>query len=388
MKKVLFLLVMSCVLILTSCSGKLEARNNDVSENSTTEKDTGYYDALSAEQVEYLNTYCFMDEDEIDTCTYDELAGIFLGTGMELYNKTSGILRNGVTYYLYETNPEVAPENYGKYYFNIVKDGDSAMITIEEAYEIRDKELDIRVDDYLNYEYYMEGYETSEGYTKYEMYLPIADYYKNVYVAIYFREYEDGKVTMDVPRLKYINESDEEHNGETYYFYLDDYRRDYKFSYIDEDGFMILPSEYVFGGVSWNSVTDSSLIIDFCKYTDDYYYLNESFKIYKVDGEKEILVGEYDTDDSDDDYGLNLLSSENPEDSFIKKIWNKITSIFSDKKEEYNANGDGITGVVLGLNVDLTLATGGEELEPGTYLIKFGINKENYLYIEDEFVVK
>jgi len=151
---------------------------------------------------------------------------------------------------------------------------------------------------------------------------------------------------------------------------------------------MILPSEYAFGGVSWNSVTDSSLIIDFCKYTDDYYYLNESFKIYKVDGQNETLVGEYDTDDSNDDYGLNQLSGVNPEDSFIKKIWSRIKNIFSDKEEEYNANSDGITGVVLGLNVDLTLATGGEALEPGTYLIKFGVDKENYLYIEDEFVVK
>jgi len=380
-KKIRFFLLMICGIILTGCGNK--GNSSDL-----TEAETGFYDTLSAEQVEYLQTYCFMEEDEINACTYDELAGIFLGTGMELYNKTSGILRNGVTYYLYDTNPEVASENYGKYYFNIVSDDDSAMITIDEAYKIRDKELDIRVDDYLVYEYYLEAYETGEKYTKYRMYLPIADYYKNVYVAIYFREYEDGKVTMDVPRLKYINESDEEHNGETYYFYLDDYRRDYKFSYIDEDGFMILPSEYAFGGVSWNSVTDSSLIIDFCKYTDDYYYLNESFKIYKVDGQNETLVGEYDTDDSNDDYGLNQLSGENPEDSFIKKIWSRIKNIFSDKEEEYNANSDGITGVVLGLNVDLTLATGGEALEPGTYLIKFGVDKENYLYIEDEFVVK
>ena len=43
MKKVLFLLVTACMLVLTSCSGKLEAGNNDASENSTTEKDTGYY---------------------------------------------------------------------------------------------------------------------------------------------------------------------------------------------------------------------------------------------------------------------------------------------------------------------------------------------------------
>ena len=123
MKKVLFLLVTACMLVLTSCSGKLEAGNNDASENSTTEKDTGYYDTLSAEQVEYLNTYCFMDEYQINRLTYKELADIFLGTGMEiLYNKTSGAYRFGINYYLYETNPEITADQYGSYYATLNND--------------------------------------------------------------------------------------------------------------------------------------------------------------------------------------------------------------------------------------------------------------------------
>ncbi len=357
MKKVLFLLVTACMLVLTSCSGKLEAGNNDASENSTTEKDTGYYDTLSAEQVEYLNTYCFMDEYQINRLTYKELADIFLGTGMEiLYNKTSGAYRFGINYYLYETNPEITADQYGSYYATLNNDEGKNQITIDEAFDIVDKDTEIRLEDFLQYGYIDEVVsEDDDGTEVHDLYLPISDYYKNVYVLVAYREYQDGKVWVSYPKLSYRNET-----VMIFDFYVMDYYRDYVFSCINEEGVVVEPDEYGFGGYLWNTATDSSLVLQYFYHSTKYLNVNESFSVYKItDGNNE-YIGEYNTED-------------------LKE--HVLNSNFEREDKEY-------TGLFSDFSVDLTLATGGEVLEPGTYLIKFGIDKENYLYIEDEFVVK
>ena len=356
-KKIIFLFLSFGLLMLTACSNK-KISGGEITTKSETPSDSGYYDTLTAEQIEYLNTYCFMDEDEINRLTYIELVNIFLGSGLEMYNQTSGVYRFGIKYCLYDTNPEISEESYGSYYSTLGDEEGKQQITIDEAYKIVEKEQNIRLEDFLQYEYIREC-KTEEDDVCYRLYLPVSDY-KNVYVCTSYTEGDDGSIWILYPRFAYKGESD------SYYyvfdFYYRDYYKDYCFSCISDEGEMDFPDEYVYGGYMWGTATDSLLMLEYCYGSKEKVNINKSFSIYKmIDGNEE-LIGEYKTSDS--------LEDKSPG---TKDIDGKNVEFWWDDQFVY---------------LDLTLATNGEKLEPGTYLIKFGIDKENYLYIEDEFVVK
>ena len=117
---------------------------------------------LSAEQLDYLTTQAGLTEDSIALMDYEAINWHLLGTGMELYNKSSGVEVNGITY----------KNESGTDYINAVSESEEP-ITLDEVYAIRDKEADIRLEDFMKYSFEIKVINAEDG--TYAMYVPVKD---------------------------------------------------------------------------------------------------------------------------------------------------------------------------------------------------------------------
>ena len=167
MRKIILMIV--AAFILTACS------NSNVLEETTTEYEKISMDILSKEQIKYLTEEAGYTTDSISNMSYEGVNWHLLGTGLELYNPSSGVEKYGIVY-----NADID--------FDYTSDSDSEKkITMDEVYAIRAKEKNIRVEDMEGYLYDVEMQET--GY--YKLYAPI-DEYVETYLVMAYRINNDG----------------------------------------------------------------------------------------------------------------------------------------------------------------------------------------------------
>ena len=224
---------------------------------------------LSAEQLDYLTTQAGLTEDSIALMDYEAINWHLLGTGMELYNKSSGVEVNGITY----------KNESGTDYINAVSESEEP-ITLDEVYAIRDKEADIRLEDFMKYSFEIKVINAEDG--TYAMYVPVKDY-ENTYVVTAFKESDDGTVKLKVPFLSYVS-SDGTNNT---------FSIDYDKALFDtfyENGDYSIDGK-LFYGIQYSSVTDKSLVLQVFNNTDEEVSIGKGFKIYKLNGtDKELVV--------------------------------------------------------------------------------------------------
>lgn len=224
---------------------------------------------LSAEQLDYLTTQAGLTEDSIALMDYEAINWHLLGTGMELYNKSSGVEVNGITY----------KNESGTDYINAVSESEEP-ITLDEVYAIRDKEADIRLEDFMKYSFEIKVINAEDG--TYAMYVPVKDY-ENTYVVTAFKESDDGTVKLKVPFLSYVS-SDGTNNT---------FSIDYDKALFDtfyENGDYSIDGK-LFYGIQYSSVTDKSLVLQVFNNIDEEVSIGKGFKIYKLNGtDKELVV--------------------------------------------------------------------------------------------------
>jgi hypothetical protein len=263
--KVLLLISILCIL-LTGCGGKKVVDYEDIPE------ETGWYDTLTKEQKDYLIDECGFTQDWINLMSYENINSNLLGTGLELYNPSSGVEVNGI-YYTY--GEEVPKDLYGKYYVTL-KNTSEIEITLEEAIEIRNKEKNIRLEDFLKYKFEIEeGFEGSNMF-----YFPIEGY-EDCDVAMKVVEDKEGNVRMLRPLI--------EHKGCVFSLIYDvELFKAYantkpNYSYDDKVITVLQPT----------SVTPKSMLIKLYNYSNDDITIDASFKLYKFKEDNYVELTEY-----------------------------------------------------------------------------------------------
>lgn len=204
------------------------------------------------------------------------------------------------------------------------------LITISEAKDIRMKGTDIRLEDFADYKYELTKRE--EGGEAYFMDLPIVEY-EDTYVRIAFKR-ENGNVVMKAPNLIYKNEDS------NYVFSLLYNEASIKQFFEKEPKYTL--DDKMFMDIQYSSVTDNSLVIEWWNWSEEEYILSESYELYEVTEEGEKLIDSYEGKESD-----------------------ILASTFSISAVKFNEG--------------ITLSEG------TTYMIKYGKNKEGYLYEEMTF---
>lgn len=265
MKKFYLLILMIIPLMLTACGKNV----SDETGTKETESDgSSILHSLTKEQLNYLTESEQLSEDAIALMDYESVNWYFLGTGMELYNQSSGVEKNGVTYDCEE----------GVDYTNSESVNDKK-ITLEELYNIRCKEDKMRLEDFMEYEFLIKAIDADNN--RYSMQVPLEEY-QNTYAEINYKIKDDNTIYMRAPVLSY-HVSDTE--SKTFSIYYD------KATYTAffENGDYSYDNKLYFG-IQHSSVTGKSLVLQIFNNTEDEYSLNDSFEIYKItDGEKELL---------------------------------------------------------------------------------------------------
>lgn len=257
-KYCLILLVFLALVFITAC-----AKNG--TNTSGEAETTPILDILSEEQIKYLTEKLFFTTDIISDMSYEGVNYHLLGTGLELYNPTSGVEINGVDYM---ANEELDYKN--------LKSESDRKITYDEAYAIRLKEKEMRAEDFLKYEFIC----NSDKENVYRFFIPLEDY-DDTYVSFSVRM--DGRnIHMSTPYFFYTKSLS---NGSTFSILYDtllfkDYFKDNKHT---NEGKVLI-------GIRYNSATPTSIVLEAYNYTQKKFKCSKSFDIYKGEGvDKELL---------------------------------------------------------------------------------------------------
>ena len=246
MKKLLITVVLCCLaLTLCSCSKK-----NDESAKDDVLK------ILSEEQKKYLNEEAGYTDDALKYMTKEKINYYLLGSGLELYNKTKGVEKYGLTYEV--VDKFVMPESTS-----------NELITLDEATEIRLKEDRIRLEDFLKFRYITKN-EKDESWV---LLFPLKSY-KDTYIKLVVKYY-DRKLQLSAPII-YYSKKIETDNG--YFFSLLYDKTDFEnfaneSNYSTEDSF--------FGFVQYGTVTEESLMIKVYNTYDKANHFKTKYKIYE-----------------------------------------------------------------------------------------------------------
>ena len=232
--------------------GKTEATNSDVLQQ------------LTEAQKQYLYEQNYTDEG-ILLMDYESINYELLGTGLELYNPSSGVEKKGVTYSL--------DKSEDSYYYEGVKMGE-AEITFDEALHIRMKEKEMRVDDFLSYKGELKLLEEQEQGKRYRLMLPIAEY-KDTYVKVLFTESMDGLIEMRAPFVYYQENED---SGQTFSFFYKTAMMDAFFTDENQPHY----EENMIYGMQYSSLTNSSLVLELYNMTTESKKWNASFELYRI----------------------------------------------------------------------------------------------------------
>lgn len=242
MKKLILLLM--CVMLITGC-GKRETNSQDLVKNDIVDK-------LTKEQYNYLTKEMYYTKEALEYMSYEAINFQLLGTGMELYNQTSGVEKNGIDY-----------EAKNDFDISSIKSNTEKKITYDEAKEIRLKDTEIRIEDFLDYNFEIKA-KTESG--SYQMKLPI-DGYVDTYVK--FNIKIDGeKIHLSTPHIACKS---------SVFSILYDSLQFENFvkngDYSNENKLLI--------GLQYNSITPESLVLKIINDTKKEYKFNGNVKIYE-----------------------------------------------------------------------------------------------------------
>lgn len=258
MKKRIVLIFALCLISVILCScGKKTGDKEEVNNQDILNK-------LSSEQKKYLlDNFSYGDEALVRMS--DEIVNYnLLGTGLEMYNKTKGVEVNGISY---KTNKE----------FKIPESTGSKLITKEEAENIRLKEDNIRLEDFLAYKYEI----VEDGENTYVFLLPLEGY-DNCYIR-FKTIVNNDEIHIKTPHI-FHTKSETKSSGYTFSILYNkaDFDEFVKNGYSDENIF------YAF--VQYGTVTNESLVVHIYNYFDKTKSFKSEYKIYKGDSDKGDVV--------------------------------------------------------------------------------------------------
>lgn len=259
-----------CVILLTLLALAFTACAKNGANTGGEAETTPILDMLSEEQLEYLTEKLFFTTDAISDMSYEGVNYQLLGTGLELYNPTSGVEVNGLDY---TADKEIDFEN--------LKPESGKKITYEEAYAIRLKEKDMRAEDFLKYEFLC----TKEKENVYRFMVPLEDY-DEAYVEFSVRT--DGlNIHMSTPHFTHTNDpSVLTGSGFSILYdtvFFKDFFKDDKHT---NEGSLLIDIRY-------NSATPTSIVLIVYNGTSKKFTCNKSFNIYKGEGDGKELLEEF-----------------------------------------------------------------------------------------------
>lgn len=257
--------MLTLVMAVTGCKSSKEQKETEGSTTGTNE----IVASLTSEQRTYLAEEEMLSDYALSEMSKEAINWYLLGTGLELYNTTSGVEKNGVVY-----------DADSDYDYTAQSESDKIM-TMEDVKAFRDKDVDMRVEDLAGYSYTIEKkYGDTPVYT---INAPI-DGYDNTGMKVMFT-IEDGKINMRVPYINYDCD-----DGTSYTFSI-------KYDEADAKAFF---EDYslenkVIVDVVYTTVTDESLMLYVKNYTEDEVKFDGAYKIFLVDDNgddiKEVMSG-------------------------------------------------------------------------------------------------
>ncbi len=266
MKKLFFITAVTGLTIgLTAC-GPVKSEKEVLSEVPTEEPTTNALVFTDVQKEVFFNELNGVIKD-VEYMSRGELNQYLVGTGHELFNPSSGVIRNGVKY---EADSE----------FDYTKSSDSTKkITMDEVVEFRNKELDMRIEDLVSYKYTVQKVGK-----KYFLYAPIEGY-KDTSMCFFFRLETDGTIFMDCPYILYHINKGSCYAGYKFSILSDEDRKRIFFKNYDADEL----NNSIVMDIQYRSPTNKFLVLKITNYDDKEYDFPGKCKIYSVteDGGKD-----------------------------------------------------------------------------------------------------
>ena len=164
--------------IISGCSDKGKSQKDS--------NPSGQDFVLTEEQKNYLSDKKGIGTAALELMNKESINWNLLGTGFELYNKTSGVETNGVEY--------IADTSYDYQHRNAL----DRKITFDEAVSFRNEDTKMRIEALSGYRY-----EINEAEEYRKLQAPISGY-DDTYLTIFFKV-SDNKVFMKVPYIEPAN---------------------------------------------------------------------------------------------------------------------------------------------------------------------------------------
>lgn len=271
-KSIIFIAAIIFAICFTACG-------NSGEKNTQTETTTNGI-KLTEQQLEYLKKLR-SDITGIEYVSEEDLNRMLLGTGMELYNPSSGVEVFGLEY------------NKKSGFDYLAASDSNKKMTLSDVRKFRNKEKEMRIEDLTEYAYTVSEKTLNNSGEKsiiYELDAPITDY-ENTYMKIWF-EIKDDKIKMQVPQLIYRNEAD----GKTTAFSIN-YNPMPIESFFENNDYSFENKMIV--SVQYSSPRKKSIVLNAINWTDYDYHFNGTCDIYKAgtDGNKKekATTGTYET---------------------------------------------------------------------------------------------
>ena len=255
-KSIIFIAAIIFTICFTACG-------NSGEKNTQTETTTNGI-KLTEQQLEYLKKLR-SDITGIEYVSEEDLNRMLLGTGMEIYNPSSGVEVFGLEY-----------NKKSGFDYLAASDSDRKM-TLSDVRKFRNKEKEMRIEDLTEYAYTVSEQTLNNSGEKsiiYELDAPITDY-ENTYMKIWF-EIKDDKIKMQVPQLIYRNEAD----GKTTAFSIN-YNPMPIESFFENNDYSFENKMIV--SVQYSSPRKKSIVLNAINWTDYDYHFNGTCDIYKAD---------------------------------------------------------------------------------------------------------
>lgn len=271
-KSIIFIAAIIFAICFTACG-------NSGEKNTQTETTTNGI-KLTEQQLEYLKKLR-SDITGIEYVSEEDLNRMLLGTGMEIYNPSSGVEVFGLEY-----------NKKNGFDYLAASDSDKKM-TLSDVRKFRNKEKEMRIEDLTEYAYTVSEQTLNNSGEKsiiYELDAPITDY-ENTYMKIWF-EIKDDKIKMQVPQLIYKNEAD----GKTTAFSIN-YNPMPIESFFENNDYSFENKMIV--SVQYSSPRKKSIVLNAINWTDYVYHFNGTCDIYKADTDgnkkEKVTTGTYET---------------------------------------------------------------------------------------------
>lgn len=271
-KSIIFIAAIIFAICFTACG-------NSGEKNTQTETTTNGI-KLTEEQLEYLKKLR-SDITGIEYVSEEDLNRMLLGTGMEIYNPSSGVEVFGLEY------------NKKSGFDYLAASDSNKKMTLSDVRKFRNKEKEMRIEDLTEYAYTVSEKTLNNSGEKsiiYELDAPITDY-ENTYMKIWF-EIKDDKIKMQVPQLIYRNEAD----GKTTAFSIN-YNPMPIESFFENNDYSFENKMIV--SVQYSSPRKKSIVLNAINWTDYDYHFNGTCDIYKADTDgnkkEKATTGTYET---------------------------------------------------------------------------------------------